>query len=68
MGITLNLQSANGVEIFERLAQEADIVVENFRPGVLASMGLGYEVLAEHNPRLVLTHISNFGQSGPYRD
>ena len=68
LGITLNLKSAPGVEIFKRLAQEADIVVENFRPGVLASMGLGYEVLAEHNPRLVLTHISNFGQSGPYRD
>ena len=68
LGITLNLKNPAGVEIFKRLAQEADIVVENFRPGVLASMGLSYEVLAEHNSRLVLTHISNFGQTGPYRD
>lgn len=68
LGITLNLKTPTGVAILKRLAQDADIVVENFRPGALASLGLSYAVLAQGNPRLVLTHISNFGQTGPYRD
>lgn len=67
-GITLNLRSMTGKKIFRQLIKDADIVVENFRPGVMKSFGLDYEALAEVNPRLVMTSISNFGQTGPYRD
>ena len=67
-GMTLNLKTATGREILERLVRDADILVENFRPGVLPSLGLDYETLAIINPRLVVTSISNFGQTGPYRD
>lgn len=66
--ITLNLKSVLGRRIALRLAAEADIVVENFRPGVLADLGLDYTALRAVNPRIILTSISNFGQSGPYRD
>jgi len=67
-GITLNIKSRSGVEIFKRLVQEADILVENFCPGVMAGLGLDYEALAEVNPALIMTSISYFGQWGPYRD
>lgn len=67
-GITLNLKSETGVRIFKDLARDADILVENFSPGVMSSLGLGYEILEEINPRLVMTSITNFGQSGTYRD
>lgn len=67
-GITLNLKSTTGIDIVKRLVEKADILVENFRPGVMASLGLDYDTLTELNPRLVYTSISNFGQSGPYRD
>jgi len=67
-GITLNLESEEGVAILERLVEKADILVENFRPGVMASLGLAYESLAEANPALILTSISYFGQDGPYRE
>ena len=67
-GITLNLKSAKGREILKELAREADILVENFRPGVMARLGLDYNTLAAVNPRLVMTSISNFGQTGPYRN
>jgi len=67
-GITLNLKSPSGTDIVKRLAQNADILVENFRPGVMAGLGLGYETLSKINPRLVYTSISNFGQNGPYRN
>jgi CoA:oxalate CoA-transferase len=66
--LTLDLKSATGLKIALALARDADLVVENFRPGVMASLGLGYEALAAVNPRLVMTSISNFGQTGPYRD
>ncbi|MDY7033363.1 MAG: CoA transferase [Thermodesulfobacteriota bacterium] len=66
--ITLNLKSSTGKNIFLQLVQEADILVENFSPGVMAGFGLTYEVLEELNPKLVMTSISNFGSSGPYRD
>jgi CoA:oxalate CoA-transferase len=66
--VTLDLKSATGAKIARDLAGEADLVVENFRPGVMASFGLGYEELARDNPRLVMASISNFGQTGPYRD
>jgi len=66
--ITLNLKSPAGVEIFKRLVQEADILVENFEPRVMPSLGLDYESLSGLNPKLVMTSISSFGQTGPYRD
>jgi crotonobetainyl-CoA:carnitine CoA-transferase CaiB-like acyl-CoA transferase len=60
--------SEDGSQIFKRLVKGADILVENFRPWVMASLGLDYEVLAELNPALIMTSISYFGQWGPYRD
>ena len=67
-GITLNLKSRLGLRISHELVKWADVVVENFRPGVLSRLGLEYPVLEEINPRIVLTSISNFGQTGPYKD
>jgi len=66
--ITLNLQSEKGKEIFKELAQKVDVVLENFTPGVMDRLGLGYEVLKEKNPRLIYCSISGFGQTGPYKD
>jgi len=66
--ITLNLGSADGARIFKRLIPGADILVENFQPGVMAGLGFGYEALAEINPALIMTSISYFGQWGPYRN
>ncbi len=63
--ITLNTKSPEGKELFKRLVQDADIVVENFRPGVMDRLGIGYKVLAELNPRLIYCAISGFGQTGP---
>lgn len=66
--VTLNPKTDAGREIFARLVAEHDIIVENFRPGVLASWGFDYASLAAINPKIILTSISNFGQDGPYRD
>ena len=66
--VTLNLKTREGASIARRLAESVDVVVESFRPGVMERLGLGYEALAESNPRLVMASISNFGQDGPYRD
>lgn len=66
--ITLDLKSAEGKEILKRLAAGADVLVENFRPGVMDRLGLGYEVLKGENPRLIYCAISGFGQDGPLRD
>ncbi|MDD5127805.1 MAG: CoA transferase [Dehalococcoidales bacterium] len=66
--VTLNLKSAGGVKLFKELVRDADILVESFRPGVMRRLGLGYTVLEKINPGLVMTSVSNFGQSGPYRD
>ncbi len=66
--MTLNLKSAQGIEIFRDLVQSCDILVENFSPRVMPSLGLDYPVLKEINPALVMVSISNFGQTGPYRD
>jgi crotonobetainyl-CoA:carnitine CoA-transferase CaiB-like acyl-CoA transferase len=66
--ITVNLKHANGIGIVKDLVRECDIVIENFRPGVMDDLGLGYDVLEKINPAVVLTSISNFGQTGPYRD
>lgn len=66
--ITLNLKSAQGVDLLTRLVEGVDVLVENFSPRVMPALGLDYQTLREVNPRLVMTSISNFGQSGPYRD
>jgi crotonobetainyl-CoA:carnitine CoA-transferase CaiB-like acyl-CoA transferase len=67
-GITLNLKSDTGKKIFKELVKGVDILVESFRPHVMPGLGLSYEELEKINPRLVMTSISNFGQTGPYRD
>ena len=66
--LTLNLKTESGQRILRRLAAWADAVVENFRPGALARLGLSDEQLGEANPAAALISISNFGQHGPYRD
>jgi crotonobetainyl-CoA:carnitine CoA-transferase CaiB-like acyl-CoA transferase len=64
--LTLNLKSEEGLQIFRRLVETADVVVENFRPDVKRRLGIGYEELQAINPRLVYASISGFGQTGPY--
>jgi len=66
--IGLNLKSGPGKEIFVRLAQRADVVVEEFRPGVAKRLGIGYDVLSVRNPRLIYCAVTGFGQTGPYKD
>jgi CoA:oxalate CoA-transferase len=66
--VTVNLKSPQGREVFARLLATADVLVENFRPGVMERLGLGYKVLAQQHPRLVYCAISGFGQDGPLRD
>jgi crotonobetainyl-CoA:carnitine CoA-transferase CaiB-like acyl-CoA transferase len=66
--ITLNLKSETGKKIVKQLVKEVDVLVENFSPRVMPGLGLDFDTLAEINPRLVMTSISNFGQTGPYRD
>ncbi|UXZ54441.1 CoA transferase [Halomonas sp. 7T] len=66
--VALDLRSEEGQELVRKLAAEADVVVENFRPGTLDHWGLGWEVLSKLNPRLIMVHISGYGQTGPYRD
>jgi len=63
--VTVNLKHPHGVEVVRRLVAEADIVVENFRPGVLEKLGLGWEALSAINPGLVMLRLSGFGQTGP---
>ncbi|RPJ74318.1 MAG: CoA transferase, partial [Acidobacteria bacterium] len=66
--LTLNLKHPGAASIAARLAERADVLVENFRPGTLDRFGLGYPALAARNPRLVYCSISGFGQDGPSRD
>jgi len=66
--ITLNLKTATGKKLFIELVKDAQILVESFRPHVMSSLGLDYATLAKINPELVMVSISNFGQTGPYRD
>jgi alpha-methylacyl-CoA racemase len=66
--IAINLKESEGQKILQRLAAEADVLVEGFRPGVMKRLGGDYETLASLNPRLVYCSLSGFGQTGPYRD
>ncbi len=66
--LTLNLKHSKGVEIFKRLAKDADVVVENYRADVKHRLSIDYETLRQINPRIVYGSISGFGQEGPYRD
>ena len=63
--ITVNLKTVEGKEILEKLVATADVLVENFRPGVMKRLGVGYDRLSEVNPRLIYCAISGFGQTGP---
>jgi len=60
-GITLNIETADGREIFKKLVKTADVVIESFAPGYMDKLGLGYEVLSQVNPGIVITSISGFG-------
>ncbi|WDL97607.1 CaiB/BaiF CoA transferase family protein [Alicyclobacillus sp. ALC3] len=66
--ITLNLRLEEGQALFRDLVREADVVIENFRPGTMEKWGLSYEALSELNPGIIMVRTSGFGQSGPYRD
>jgi len=66
--LTLNLKHPEGLTILKQLLSEADILIENFRPGVLEKLGLGWEVLHVLNPKLVMVRLSGFGQTGPMKD
>ncbi|MEH6687422.1 MAG: CaiB/BaiF CoA-transferase family protein [Halopseudomonas sabulinigri] len=66
--ITLNLKAPEGVSILKQLLANADILIENFRPGTLEKLGLGWDVLQALNPGLVMVRLSGFGQTGPYKD
>lgn len=66
--ITLNLKTNEGKRLFMELVKRCDVLLENFRPGTMERLGLGYERLREANPRLVYAAISGFGQYGPYRE
>jgi crotonobetainyl-CoA:carnitine CoA-transferase CaiB-like acyl-CoA transferase len=66
--VTLDLKSGKGKALLKRLVKTADVLVENYRPGVMGRLGLGYEILKAENPELVYCAISGFGQDGPLRD
>lgn len=66
--VSVNLKSDEGIAIIEDLIKEVDIVIENFRPGVMEKWGLGYEDLKKINPGIIMVRISGYGQDGPYRD
>ena len=66
--ITLNLEKRDGREIFNRLVEKADFVIESFRPGYLDELGIGYSALSQIAPRVVMTSITPFGQTGPHKD
>ncbi len=66
--IVLNLKTAEAREVFHKLATEADVVMEAFRPGVAKKLGVDYDTISELNPRIVYCSLTGFGQDGPYRD
>ena len=66
--ITLDIKTEKGREIFKELVTKVDVVIDNYRPGVMDKLGIGYEELSKINPGIIMTEISGFGQNGPYRD
>lgn len=64
--VTLKLSTPEGAELFKQLVANADVVIENYRPGTFEKWGLGYDVLSAINPKLIMVHVSGFGQTGPY--
>ena len=66
--VCLDLREADGQEVVRTLAREADVLIENFKPGTLEGWGLGWDVLHALNPKLIMLRISGYGQTGPYRD
>jgi formyl-CoA transferase len=66
--ISLNLRTPKGQELLKKMLPHVDVVIENFRPGTLEKWNLGYEIMSEINPRLILVRTSGFGQTGPYKD
>ena len=66
--ITLNLREPEGQDIIRQLAKDADIVIENFRPGALEKWGIGFKDLHAINPKLIMLRVSGYGQTGPYKD
>src|SRR5581483_6768725 len=67
-GISINLKAPEGVDLCLRLIDRIDVLIENFRPGAMDRLGLGYETVRQRNPRLVYCSISGYGQNGPSRD
>ncbi|MQG28328.1 MAG: CoA transferase, partial [SAR202 cluster bacterium] len=67
-GITLDIEQPLGRELLLRLMADTDVLIESYPPGHLESLGLGYQVLKETNPELIVSSITYFGQTGPYRD
>jgi crotonobetainyl-CoA:carnitine CoA-transferase CaiB-like acyl-CoA transferase len=67
-GMSLNLKTPEGLTILKRMAKDADVLLENYRPGALSRMGLGYPALKAINPRLIYCSLTSFGQDGPHRD
>ena len=67
-GLTLNLKTPEGIRVFKELVPLSDVVVQNFRPGAMERLGLGYDVLRELNPGIIYAALSGFGQTGPYRE
>lgn len=67
-GMAINLKDPRGIDIFKELVKKSDVVIQNFVPGTMERMGLGYDVLKELNPRIIYAALSGFGQTGPYRD
>ena len=66
--LTLDIKRPEGQETFRRLAETADVVIENFRPGVMDALGIGYASMSERNPRIIYCSISGFGMDGPFAD
>ncbi|WP_290793223.1 CoA transferase [Halomonas sp.] len=66
--VSLDLRTAEGQDLVRQLAADADVLVENFRPGTLEQWGLSYEALSAANPGLIMVRVSGYGQTGPYRD
>lgn len=66
--VAIDLKSEKGKEVFLKLVEKSDVVVESFRPGVMEKMGLGYEILSKRNPKIIMCSISGYGRTGPYSD